>query len=56
MVVINWFLICYDLSSLVLEPWQRKIRDLQESFFYLQVFHIYKNFNKLVDGLSKLDL
>ena len=52
-VIINWFNKRSSLSSLALEGWCQNIRDLESYFIQLDVVHIYKEYNEMVDGLSK---
>lgn len=42
----------YNLHSVVLENWQRKIKAFQDIFIELSIQHIYWSFNMVVDGLS----
>lgn len=49
MVIVKWFQGFYSIVSLVLEPWQRKIRVLQETFININMQHISITFNVMVD-------
>ena len=52
-VIINWFNRRSSLSSLALDGWCHNIRDLESCFIQLDAVHIYREYNEMVDCLSK---
>lgn len=52
-IVINWFNMKGSLQNYILEPWQQKISQLQESFEECTISHVYWEFNSIADSLSK---
>lgn len=52
-MIIEWFRGKASLHILILEAWQQKTRALQEAFFDLEVSHIFRKHNMMVDTLSK---
>lgn len=52
-VIIDWFNIISNLHSLILGPWQQKVRDLQDEFGDLHISHVYREQNYEADRLSK---
>ena len=55
-VIINWFRDLYNISSVILEPWQRKIRALKESFIDIEIQYISRAYNQMANSLSKVAL
>ena len=53
MVIVKCFQGVYSISSMVLEPWKKKIRESQEYFFDISIQHIHKRCNNVAYGLSK---
>ena len=53
LVIVNWFQGSFSIASVVLEPWQGKIRALQGSFIDIHMQHISRTYNCLADDLSK---
>ena len=51
--IINWFNRRSLLSSLTLDGWCQNIRDLESSFLQRDACHVYREYNVMVDGLSK---
>jgi ribonuclease HI len=52
-IIIDWFSHENNLHVVSLQPWMTKIRLLSEKFQQLKAQHIYREFNKEVDQLSK---
>ena len=52
-VVIEWAKGNYDIHSVELEHWLRKMKDLIRQFSTLSFQHIFREYNTLADGLSK---
>jgi ribonuclease HI len=52
-VIVKWFQGVYSIEPLALEPWQRNIKALHEAFIDIQMCHIPRSLNSLVDDLSK---
>ena len=52
-VIINWFNKRSLFSSLALDGWCHNIQDLESCFIQLDDVHIYREYNEMVDGLSK---
>ena len=51
--IINWIKGRSSLSSLNLDGWCQNIRNLESSFLSIDLSHVYKEYNKKEDGLSK---
>jgi ribonuclease HI len=52
-VIIEWLNDRSDLRVSSLEGWKKRIRTLKNTFESTQFFHIYREFNKEADSLSK---
>jgi len=52
-VIINWFTNYNNIQVISLQPWMTRIRLLSKYFQQIKVQHIYKNYNDVVDRLSK---
>jgi ribonuclease HI len=52
-VIVDWFSFKNNLQVINLQPWMSKIRQMSEKFQNLKVQHIYREYNKEVDQLSK---
>jgi hypothetical protein len=52
-VIINWFTNYNNIQVISLHPWMTRIRLLSKYFQQIKVQHIYKNYNHVVDRLSK---
>jgi ribonuclease HI len=55
-VIIDWFTNANNLQVVYLQPWMKKIRDLNRKFTQLKIQHIYRGFNMEADQLSKATL
>jgi ribonuclease HI len=55
-VIIDWFTNANNLQVVSLQHWMKKIRDLSRNFTQLKAQHIYREYNKEVDLLSKATL
>ena len=53
LVIINWVKGRSALSSLNLDGWCQSIRKLESSFLSLDFSHVYREYNKKAEGLSK---
>jgi hypothetical protein len=52
-VIIDWFSNENNLQVVSLQPWMEKIRVLSERFQQIKAQHIYRDYNKEADQLSK---
>lgn len=52
-MIVNWYNQNSQLNIQILEPWHEIIRQLQEHFEDISVFHEYREFNQPTDLLSK---
>jgi ribonuclease HI len=52
-VIIDWLNDKSELRVSSLEGWKQRIRFIRRNFEAIQFFHIYREFNKEADGLSK---
>jgi hypothetical protein len=52
-VIVDWFSFKNNLQVINLQPWMSRIRQLSENFQNLKVQHIYREYNREVDQLSK---
>jgi hypothetical protein len=52
-IIIDWFSHENNLQVVSLQPWMTKIRVLSKKFQQLKAQHIYREYNKEVDQLSK---
>jgi hypothetical protein len=52
-IIIDWFSHENNLQVVSLQPWMTKIRVLSGKFQQLKAQHIYREYNKEVDQLSK---
>jgi ribonuclease HI len=52
-VIVDWFSFKNNLQVSNLQPWMSKIRQLSGKFQHLKAQHIYREYNKEVDQLSK---
>ena len=55
-VILDWFDGKSRLKVLTLQSWMKKIIDLKDSFDEIHCFCIHRQFNYVVDSLSKLAL
>jgi len=55
-VIVDYFSFKNNLQVITLQPWMSRIHQLSENFQTLQIQHIYREFNKEIDHLSKQDL
>jgi ribonuclease HI len=52
-VIIDWLNYKSDLRVSSLEGWKQRIQMLRRKFEDIQFYHIYRDYNKEADGLSK---
>jgi ribonuclease HI len=52
-IIIDWLNHKSDLQVRLLEGWKQRIRLLRRKFSAIHFFHIFREFNKEADGLSK---
>jgi ribonuclease HI len=52
-VIVDWFSSKHNLQVLTLQPWMSRIHQLSENFQELNIQHIYREYNREVDQLSK---
>ena len=52
-IVVDWFEHKDKLQVMALEPWQQRIRALQETFIEIKAMYTSREFNSKVDALSK---
>jgi ribonuclease HI len=52
-VIVDWFSYKNNLQVISLQPWMTRIRQMSGSFQNLKIQHIYREFNREADQLSK---
>jgi ribonuclease HI len=52
-VIVDWFYLINNIHVINLHPWMSRIHELNENFHNLKVQHIYNEYNREVDNLSK---
>jgi ribonuclease HI len=52
-VIVDWFSFKHNLQVITLQPWLTRIRQLSENFQNLKIQHIYREYNREANQLSK---
>jgi len=55
-VIIDWLNDKSDLRVSSIEGWKQRIKMLKRKFADIHFFHIYREYNKEADGISKKEL